>query len=149
MYTVGLCLPPPSLISLKFPSPTCHPVSYVLLMYPAWQRSFEYEPEQTVPLAKQHCTQLRSVFDDLNPMSSYTVDKHTETPNPASCRRQQRSPPEKDAALPGFGKRQFAVYISVELSRCRFGSQTREHVCAHMHSHPGFASPCCQEIKLS
>lgn len=40
-YAAGLYLPPPFLISLKFPSPTFHPVSYMLLVYPASQRSFE------------------------------------------------------------------------------------------------------------
>lgn len=40
-YAAGLYLPPPLLISLKFPSPTFHPVSYMLLVYPASQRSFE------------------------------------------------------------------------------------------------------------
>lgn len=85
------------------------------------------------------------MFDDFNPMSSHRVDKHTTWPIPSSCRRQHWFyPPEKARVLPSFGERQFAVYISAELShRCLSSS-----LSVHMHSLLGPDNLCCQEIKL-
>lgn len=93
-------------------------------------------------------TALHSMFDDLNPMSSYRVDKHMTWPIPTSCRRQHWFySPKKPTCFPVLARG--SLLCASPQSRAAAASAARHSsLCVHMHSIPGLDKLCCQEIKL-